>query len=388
MRVTAWEWPQPHTLFERTRKVLEQYDPFNEECRLEEHPEEGVPPFAYRYAEITVSGVTYGYHFFKHHEGPLYLDAIPALSLMCGQQLAAVSSIDEKSLGTIGRYEVVLAERAARLRLAAITEDRMPTQKDARATQRAIPVPTGRGITFLCPDGTRVSYTDNGLGGWRDGQRPLLRQAVADRIGVDASYVDAVEEMWWVGRAAQEARIRVDTHNPAWHAGWEAAMTEQSRGRHGQLRRWRMNVQRHDAQAPRDLRDVRYLQRWQGEESPARVYFLVRDEKVVYVGMTTQVWPLRIMDHIKEGSKRFDDVWFLDVDKESVATVEQHFINQLQPEYNVAGNRQKHPVACLHCGRTSCQQEACRTAESMLTDCSGDLARLVRDGNRKRLNAS
>jgi hypothetical protein len=64
------------------------------------------------------------------------------------------------------------------------------------------------------------------------------------------------------------------------------------------------------------------------------VYFLVRDDVVVYVGQTTNLH-LRVARHRRD--KQFDRVLHLPTPCEDLDRVERGFIHALQPEYNLNG---------------------------------------------------
>lgn len=61
------------------------------------------------------------------------------------------------------------------------------------------------------------------------------------------------------------------------------------------------------------------------------VYFLCKNNKVVYVGQATIV-ARRVSDHI--GVKDFDTVFYLPVPKDDLTTIELSFIESLYPELN------------------------------------------------------
>ena len=72
---------------------------------------------------------------------------------------------------------------------------------------------------------------------------------------------------------------------------------------------------------------------------PAYVYFLLKEEVVVYVGQTTAPWPSRILQHLNEKEKDFDDVWYLEVDNPSMSEIEKAFIKMFRPKYNRANKQ-------------------------------------------------
>lgn len=68
------------------------------------------------------------------------------------------------------------------------------------------------------------------------------------------------------------------------------------------------------------------------------VYFLIDKDKVVYVGQTKCTWPQRIDNHLREGQKVFDDVWYVGVPIKELDNVEKKYIKKFKPKYNVTNN--------------------------------------------------
>jgi hypothetical protein len=66
-------------------------------------------------------------------------------------------------------------------------------------------------------------------------------------------------------------------------------------------------------------------------EPEACVYFLIRDDIVVYVGQSTNVH-VRVADHRPD--KQFDRVLYLPTRREDLERVEREFIGALRPEYH------------------------------------------------------
>jgi hypothetical protein len=70
------------------------------------------------------------------------------------------------------------------------------------------------------------------------------------------------------------------------------------------------------------------------EVSDPCIYFLVRDDVVVYVGQSVNLH-VRVNAHPRD--KRFDRVLYLPTPLEDLDRVERGFILALQPEYNLQG---------------------------------------------------
>lgn len=62
------------------------------------------------------------------------------------------------------------------------------------------------------------------------------------------------------------------------------------------------------------------------------VYFLVRDNKVVYIGQAENIFP-RLHEHQK--NKQFDRVFYIRVPLNKLTKIESSLIGSLQPEYNI-----------------------------------------------------
>jgi hypothetical protein len=109
--------------------------------------------------------------------------------------------------------------------------------------------------------------------------------------------------------------------------------------RHASLRRLRLQDQIPSGEIPPCLRAVRCVKRLRLSEQTATVYFLLRRGVVVYVGQSTALWPGRIIQHVDEGAKDFDEVWYLEVDAVSALRVESRYIVEFNPEYNRTGKK-------------------------------------------------
>ena len=87
-----------------------------------------------------------------------------------------------------------------------------------------------------------------------------------------------------------------------------------------------------EGRLPDELVAVEGIQEYLQPHLPPCVYFLVRDNVVVYVGKANNGPGGRVEQHQK--SKDFDRVLFLAVPKDQLLEVEKHFRLHLTPEYN------------------------------------------------------
>ena len=63
------------------------------------------------------------------------------------------------------------------------------------------------------------------------------------------------------------------------------------------------------------------------------VYFLINKNKIVYVGMTSNIF-LRLSDHRLITEKIFDSYSFLVVPRKDIRKIEKYFIDKFKPKYN------------------------------------------------------
>lgn len=74
-------------------------------------------------------------------------------------------------------------------------------------------------------------------------------------------------------------------------------------------------------------------------ESSYFVYLLIQDEDVVYVGQTNDIYT-RLKEHARH--KKFNRVVFLQVPKDCLNMVEEHYINAFKPIYNGSSGTRSH----------------------------------------------
>ena len=93
-----------------------------------------------------------------------------------------------------------------------------------------------------------------------------------------------------------------------------------------------------DGKVPLELVGVEGLQEYLHPHIPPVVYFLVKDNSVVYVGQSEKFMGSRIGVHghgNREGPpKDFDRVFFLPIPKNQLLDVERHFIKAIKPKLN------------------------------------------------------
>lgn len=64
------------------------------------------------------------------------------------------------------------------------------------------------------------------------------------------------------------------------------------------------------------------------------IYFLLDKGEVVYVGQSSSYWPGRILSHLQEKVKMFDDIWYVEADRQSLDAMEVKYIREFRPKYN------------------------------------------------------
>lgn len=83
------------------------------------------------------------------------------------------------------------------------------------------------------------------------------------------------------------------------------------------------------------LKEINGLEEIFVNKQEPHIYFLTRNNEVVYVGQSERPIGSRILDHARENKKEFDCAYALRVEeKDSLSIVEGFFINKLSPVYN------------------------------------------------------
>ena len=68
------------------------------------------------------------------------------------------------------------------------------------------------------------------------------------------------------------------------------------------------------------------------------IYLLMKDEEVIYVGQTTNIYSRMRRHHVKD----FDSILFLPFNKELMNKCELFYIQRFQPKMNSTGTRKKY----------------------------------------------
>ena len=153
-------------------------------------------------------------------------------------------------------------------------------------------------------------------------------------------YIDGLEDALNLLLEEQMKLERLETslseeYHRACIKAWEDERIRAANERHPQLRIWRERSPVADDRVPAALKSIRHIKQLEVNE-PCCVYFLLKEEVVVvYVGQTFAFLARqRILQHLRDGTKSFDDVCYLEVDRPSLTEVERHFINKFQPVYD------------------------------------------------------
>lgn len=177
---------------------------------------------------------------------------------------------------------------------------------------------------------------------WREvGGLWMSRSRLEEQLGVWPGYVDALEDVF---RTAQNflAEFEWQKQESAEHMKkYYERLEEQlayryATERHPELRRWRSKNPTLTTTIPPALQSIKHIKQLETRQ-PCYVYFLLKDSEVVYVGQSSAPWPGRILQHLKDATKSFDDVWYLEVDHGSLSQIEQAYIRKLRPFYNRQG---------------------------------------------------
>lgn len=169
---------------------------------------------------------------------------------------------------------------------------------------------------------------------WKDKHYGWIsRDDIENILDVNYGFLDGIETGFFIYKenhdAIQEAIQQIRNN-------YENEYKRRFIERHPELRRWREQNPCKE-EKPKCLKNIKYLKRIDISQ-PCYVYFLLKDSNVVYVGQTSSAWPLRILQHYKDETKKFDDVWFIETDKTSLNWIEQKYINEFKPIYNKSNN--------------------------------------------------
>lgn len=64
------------------------------------------------------------------------------------------------------------------------------------------------------------------------------------------------------------------------------------------------------------------------------IYFLIKEDRIVYVGKSINGIS-RIINHIQDNDKDFDSYYFVKVDKMELDFLEEQYIREFNPYYNI-----------------------------------------------------
>jgi len=172
----------------------------------------------------------------------------------------------------------------------------------------------------------------------------VSRDFLEQRRGLGRGYLAAIEDLFDAAEGMSEAVRKevaafreelMDQVEARHRDNTEAMYSTFFPGRHEALALWRSRSAPAAVDPPDVLQGVRHIRRLDPCQ-PCYVYFLVSESEVVYVGKTTRL-AHRIEAHMKD--KTFDDVWYLEVDRQSLNETEQAYIRRFRPKYNVQCNR-------------------------------------------------
>ena len=85
----------------------------------------------------------------------------------------------------------------------------------------------------------------------------------------------------------------------------------------------------------KDLKEIGNLEEIVLRKTEPHVYFLTKNDEVVYVGQSSNKIGNRILDHARQNKKEFDSAYALRVEnREQLNIIEGFFINKFSPLYN------------------------------------------------------
>ena len=169
---------------------------------------------------------------------------------------------------------------------------------------------------------------------WTDSGGALISRCMVEEMaGLWPGYVDCLEDLFFHGNAdAWDKRAKLDEL-----VRGRMQLDKLLKREYRRLSKINCKLSKNPETDPPDqLKGIDGIEKARLGVS-CYVYFLLNNNKVVYVGQTSQPWPRRILDHIKSSPINFDDVWRLEVDASQLNDVELHYIHHFKPKYNTAG---------------------------------------------------
>lgn len=169
----------------------------------------------------------------------------------------------------------------------------------------------------------------------------ISRSHLEEQLEVWPGYVDALEDVFRTAQRFLEEfewkqQESAEQMKKYYEKLEELLSYRYATERHPELRRWRTKNPTPTTTIPPALQSIKHIKQLETMQ-PCYVYFLLKDSEVVYVGQSSAPWPGRILQHLKDATKSFDDVWYLEVDHGSLNQVEQTYIRKLRPIYNRQG---------------------------------------------------
>lgn len=163
-----------------------------------------------------------------------------------------------------------------------------------------------------------------------DGYEELISRARLDEIFKHYNFVDGIKLLW---RQSYENADRVlDKH--------KSRMEDEEKKLGKKFHRIINKILEHSLETteiPHSIKDIPNIKKLNAGYAEAIIYFLLHNDKIVYVGQTKSEWPGRIRQHLKD-QKLFDQVYYIHVREHEVDRQEQYYIKKFKPKYNKAHN--------------------------------------------------
>jgi len=189
-------------------------------------------------------------------------------------------------------------------------------------------------------------FVYNGTYWGNPGRRKI--EHVCKALGVTEQYLDGIEDMWkafedyigdHISNELRERSKRLDEYYEELYNEELVKLSDKYENfRDIELKRWREETPRNNEDVPEALKGIEHLKRLEVAD-PCYIYFLMDDEEVVYVGKTTNAWPCRVKQHVDDGQKKFNDVWYIRTLGKDLDSLEIQYIKKYKPKYNVEHNR-------------------------------------------------
>lgn len=161
-----------------------------------------------------------------------------------------------------------------------------------------------------------------------DGYEEVIARTKLDEIFKHYNFVDGIKLLWQ--ESYENAKRVLDKHR--------SRMEEEEKRLSKRFHKTINKILEHNPEPieiPHSIKDIPNIKKLHAGYAEAIIYFLLHNNKIVYVGQTKSEWPSRIRQHLKD-QKLFDQVYYIHVQEQEVDRQEQYYIKKFKPKYNKA----------------------------------------------------